>query len=160
MDIETNETNEENHVRILLSDGDFSIHNKYLPLSSVIRNSLDTDERLPVTISTMKDVISWCDDYLSDPSSYDDVKRVKLPKKYDDMFSALPQSDLFNLILASHALEIKPLLDTTCLYMATIIKGKTSEEIRKQFGIKNDFTPEEEELIRKEFKEKIMEKFI
>lgn len=31
-----------------------------------------------------------------------------------------------------------------------MIKGKTVEEIRKTFNIKNDFTPEEEETIRKE----------
>lgn len=30
------------------------------------------------------------------------------------------------------------------------IAGKTPEEIRKTFNIKNDFTPEEEEAIRKE----------
>lgn len=28
--------------------------------------------------------------------------------------------------------------------------GKTPEDIRKTFGIKNDFTPEEEEQVRKE----------
>ena len=31
-----------------------------------------------------------------------------------------------------------------------MIKGKTPEEIRKTFNIKNDFTPEEEEQVRKE----------
>jgi S-phase kinase-associated protein 1 len=29
-------------------------------------------------------------------------------------------------------------------------QGKTPEEIRKTFNIKNDFTPEEEEQVRKE----------
>lgn len=31
-----------------------------------------------------------------------------------------------------------------------MIKGKTPEEIRKTFNIKNDFTPSEEEQVRKE----------
>jgi len=33
-----------------------------------------------------------------------------------------------------------------------MIKGKTTEQIRKTFGIQNDFTPEEEEKIRIENK--------
>ena len=31
-----------------------------------------------------------------------------------------------------------------------MIKGKTPEEIRKTFSIQNDFTPEEEDQIRRE----------
>jgi len=34
--------------------------------------------------------------------------------------------------------------------VANIVKGKTPEEIRRTFNIKNDFTPEEEERVRKE----------
>lgn len=33
-----------------------------------------------------------------------------------------------------------------------MIKGKKVEEIRQQFGIKNDFTPEEEAQVRDENK--------
>lgn len=32
--------------------------------------------------------------------------------------------------------------------VANMIKGKTPEEIRKTFNIKNDFTPAEEEQVR------------
>ncbi|XP_026385081.1 SKP1-like protein 1B [Papaver somniferum] len=38
----------------------------------------------------------------------------------------------------------------TCQTVADMIKGKTPEEIRKTFNIKNDFTPEEEEEVRRE----------
>jgi len=66
---------------------------------------------------------------------------------------------LFNIILksivvlylqAANYLNIKNLLDLTCQTVADMIKGKTPEEIRKTFNIKNDFTPEEEEEVRRE----------
>ena len=47
-------------------------------------------------------------------------------------------------------LEIECLLDTGCKVVANMIKGKSTEEIRKTFNIINDFTPEEEEQIRRE----------
>ena len=45
---------------------------------------------------------------------------------------------------------LQGLLDVTCKTVANMIKGKTPEEIRKTFNIKNDFTPSEEEQVRKE----------
>jgi S-phase kinase-associated protein 1 len=33
------------------------------------------------------------------------------------------------------------------MVISNLIKGKTPEEIRKTFNIKNDFTPEEEEQV-------------
>ena len=38
-------------------------------------------------------------------------------------------------------------MDVTCKTVANMIKGKTPEEIRKTFNIKNDFTPSEEEQV-------------
>jgi len=51
---------------------------------------------------------------------------------------------------AANYLNIKDLLDVTCQAAADMIKGKTPDEIRKIFNIKNDFTPEEEEEIRRD----------
>lgn len=54
------------------------------------------------------------------------------------------------MILAANYLDIRSLLDVTCKTVANMIKGKTPDEIRKTFNIKNDFTPAEEEQVRKE----------
>ena len=69
---------------------------------------------------------------------------------WDKDFVKVDDETLFNLILAANYLDIKPLLDLTCKTVADEIKGKTPEEIRVRFNIKNDFTPEEEEEVKRE----------
>ena len=49
-------------------------------------------------------------------------------------------------------MDIKPLLELSSAKVASIIKGKTMEEIRQTFGITNEFTPEEEQQIIEENK--------
>jgi S-phase kinase-associated protein 1 len=71
---------------------------------------------------------------------------------YADFINIAEQQELFDLILAANYMDIKPLLDLSCAKVASMIKGKTAEEIRKTFNIINDFTPEEEEAIRQENK--------
>jgi S-phase kinase-associated protein 1 len=56
------------------------------------------------------------------------------------------------MVNAANYMEIKPLVDLTCATVASLIKGKTPEEIRKTFSITNDFTAEEEDQIREENK--------
>jgi S-phase kinase-associated protein 1 len=59
---------------------------------------------------------------------------------------------MFHLLLAASYLDIRPLQDLCCAKVASLIKGKTPEEIRKNLGIVNDFSPEEEALVREENK--------
>lgn len=69
---------------------------------------------------------------------------------WDVNYVKVDDETLFNLILAANYLDIKSLLDLTCKTVADEIKGKTPEEIRTRFNIKNDFTPEEEEEVKRE----------
>jgi S-phase kinase-associated protein 1 len=71
---------------------------------------------------------------------------------WDADFVDVDQELLFELILAANYMDIKSLLDLTCAKVASMIKGKTPEQIRKTFNIQNDFTPDEEEAVRAENK--------
>lgn len=54
-------------------------------------------------------------------------------------------------MLGANYLDIKGLLEVTIKTIANMLKAcKDHEQIRSTFGIKNDFTPEEEAQIRKE----------
>lgn len=57
---------------------------------------------------------------------------------------------LFQMTAAANYMDIPPLLDLCCAAVACKIKGKTTEQIRHEFDITNDFTPEEEEKVRAE----------
>ena len=57
-------------------------------------------------------------------------------------FVDVEQEKLFNIILAANYMDIKPLLDLTCATVASHIKGKTPDEIRKAFNIQNDASEE------------------
>eukprot|EP01088_Endostelium_zonatum_P008289 TRINITY_DN20_c0_g1_i2.p1 TRINITY_DN20_c0_g1~~TRINITY_DN20_c0_g1_i2.p1 ORF type:complete len:164 (+),score=40.09 TRINITY_DN20_c0_g1_i2:43-534(+) len=124
-------------------------------MDDIESSSEDIPIPLPnVTGKILSKVIEYCKYHHEHPEAPADEKKDE--KRTDDIspwdkeFCDVDQPTLFELILAANYLDIKPLLDLTCKTVANMIKGKTPEEIRKTFNIKNDFTPEEEEQIRKE----------
>lgn len=107
-----------------------------------------------VTGKILDKVVQYCKYHVDHPivvaEDKKDEKRTDDITPWDLDFCNVDQATLFELILAANYLDIKPLLDLTCKTVANMIKGKTPEEIRKTFNIKNDFTPEEEEQVKKE----------
>ena len=108
-----------------------------------------------VKASVLKKVIDFCEHHKAEPMTEIEkplksaVMSEVVQKWYAD-FVNVEQVLLFELSLAANYMDIKPLLDLTCATVASMIKGKTPEEIRKTFNIRNDFTPEEEEEVRRE----------
>ncbi|CAI0476318.1 unnamed protein product [Linum tenue] len=97
-----------------------------------------------VTGGILAKVIEFCKKHQHAAQSDADLK------KWDAEFANVGQDTLYDLLLAANYLNVKDLLDLICQTVADLIKGKTPEEIRKYFNIKNDFTKEEEEVIRRE----------
>ena len=79
----------------------------------------------------------------------DDIEKVVCEWDYE-FLNSLEFSLFKNLINAANYLNIKDLLELTAAKVAHMIKDKSVPEIRDMFDIVNDFTPEEEERIRKE----------
>jgi S-phase kinase-associated protein 1 len=72
-----------------------------------------------------------------------------------DFVETKPQETIFKLLLAANYMDIKPLLLLLCAKIASLMKGKSPEQIRGQFDIRSNYTPEEEEEVRREHKDLI-----
>ncbi|XP_019184099.1 PREDICTED: SKP1-like protein 1A [Ipomoea nil] len=106
------------------------------------------DNAIPIANVTGKilaKVIEYCKSHAeAAKTSQDDLK------DFDANFVKVDHTTLLDLILAANFLNVKSLLDLTTKAVANLIEKKTVEEVRKFFNIQNDYTPEEEEEIRKE----------
>ena len=117
-----------------------------------------TEIPLPnVKAAVLRKVIEFCKHHSSEPMTeiekpLKSAQMAEVVQKWYADFVAVEQVLLFELILAANYMDIKPLLDLTCATVASMMKGKTPEEIRKTFNIANDFSPEEEAQVREENK--------
>ncbi|KAJ4842433.1 SKP1-like protein 1B [Turnera subulata] len=149
------------------SDGEsFEVDEAVAVESQTIKHMIEddcADNGIPlpnVTSKILAKVIEYCKKHVEAPKSDANSTTANSNsatgnaddelKSWDNEFVKVDQATLFDLILAANYLNIKGLLDLTCQTVADMIKGKTPEEIRKTFNIKNDFTPEEEEEVRRE----------
>ncbi|KAF2457191.1 E3 ubiquitin ligase complex SCF subunit sconC [Lineolata rhizophorae] len=151
-------------VTLTTSDNvDIQVERAVAERSILIKNLLEdlggeSGEAIPipnVNESVMKKVLEWCEQHKKDPpaTADDDSDSRKKSTDIDDWdqkFMQVDQEMLFEIILAANYLDIKALLDVGCKTVANMIKGKSPDEIRKTFNIQNDFTPEEEDQIRRE----------
>mmetsp|Transcript_29350 Transcript_29350/g.68052 ORF Transcript_29350/g.68052 Transcript_29350/m.68052 type:complete len:164 (+) Transcript_29350:31-522(+) len=125
--------------------------------STVVKQMLedipDSDEPVPLVDRSCKgSILQKVIEYLTKHTEFEQNSSTDEEKNsFDKEFVQVEDDVLFNLILAANYLDIKDLLDLTCKTVADYIKQcKTAEEIRQRFNIVNDFTPEEEEEVRRE----------
>mmetsp|Transcript_19900 Transcript_19900/g.37733 ORF Transcript_19900/g.37733 Transcript_19900/m.37733 type:complete len:168 (-) Transcript_19900:206-709(-) len=159
---------EDTFVKLVSKDGDsFKVPLGVAKMSELVKSMMDEDAEddskdieipLPnVKSQVLQKVIEFCEHHLEDAMTEiekplkSQVMADVVQKWYAD-FVDLEQVLLFELILAANYMDIKPLLDLTCATVASMIKGKSPEEIRSTFNITNDFSPEEEAQVREENK--------
>eukprot|EP00213_Chloropicon_mariensis_P002093 CAMPEP_0197482784 /NCGR_PEP_ID=MMETSP1309-20131121/56537_1 /TAXON_ID=464262 /ORGANISM="Genus nov. species nov., Strain RCC998" /LENGTH=203 /DNA_ID=CAMNT_0043025339 /DNA_START=369 /DNA_END=980 /DNA_ORIENTATION=+ len=140
-------------------DETFEVEQEVANMSETIKNLIEDaaadNDVIPLPNVSGKDlgkVIEYCKFKVSSKKKNSDgvLMSEDEVKNWETEFVKVDQGTLFQLILAANYLNIKDLLDLTCFTVASMIRGKSPEEIRKAFNIKNDFTPEEEEEVRRE----------
>lgn len=155
--------------KVILQSSDnrsFPVEVEIAKMSTTIKTMLEDlgvnseegkEEKIPlpnVRGEILKLVIQWAEQHQNDPPAPEDEdtreRRTDDISQWDQDFLKVEQAILFDMILAANYLDIKGLLDVTCKTVANMIKGKTPEEIRRTFNIRNDFTQAEEDQIRKE----------
>ena len=99
--------------------------------------------------------IEYCNKHvaadISNPrKSNEELKKLEELNKWDEKFLDIDLASLYEIILAANYLNIKGLLNVAWKKVFNMIGGKSPEEIRWIFDIGKDFTPEEEEKIRRE----------
>ncbi|XP_027364812.1 SKP1-like protein 1 [Abrus precatorius] len=103
-----------------------------------------------ISIQILSKIIDFMNkhaDDVDDPSKASKSDKESL-NNWDTEFIKVDVDTLYDLILGAHYLKIQKLLDLGCKTVADKMKGKTPEEIRQIFDIKNDFSDEEEKEIR------------
>ena len=139
----------------------FFIDKKAAKKSQLLKDCMDDDEDfkelnlINVNSKYLKLIIEFLEHYKdSEPKIPPKPLNDKFEKLVDEwtknFFSKLVKDDVFSLIDGSNFMDIKCLLDLCCSYIADSIRGKTPEEMRIFFSIYDDFTEEEENLIRNE----------
>ena len=149
-------------ITLVSSDGEkLQVTSKAAQRSQLVKGIIEDypdDAEVPlnnVKSNILKKIKEYLDHYQdSDPK---EIERPLASQNYQECVDAwdfefinVDLDLIFEIILAANYMDIKPLLELASSKVASIIKGKTPEEIRKTFNIQNDFTPEEEQQIREE----------
>lgn len=137
-------------VQLQSSDGvDFSVPRSVASMSVTLDHMLhdisrsQSDEAIPlpnVNAKALEKVIEYCKHHEKDepvPAS-DAAKQehsVHNISAWDKQFMQVEMGLLFDIILAANFLDIKSLLDLGCKTVASMIIGKTPEEIEQTFRI-------------------------
>ena len=153
-------------ITLISSDNEnFSVDKAIAMEIGAVRNLLeDFEDEISIPLTQVnKEILKKVLDFINHHHDYSFLSPNENEKKgiltqWDMSFFNMEQQKLFELIIAASVLDVQELFDLGCKYIAELIKGKNVEELRKTFGIVNDFTKEEEEEIRA--KNKWLDEFI
>lgn len=156
---------EEDSIDLISQEGKkFSIPRSTAIICDYIKGAIDLDstvKEIPlkhVKSEVLEKLIEWMNYHKKIPPR--PIPRpLKSPNlkeicgSWDANFIDCDLETVFEVLLVANFLNMGALVELCCARVAAMMLGKTPKQIRKTFNIKEDFTPEEENEIRKEFAE-------
>lgn len=99
-------------------------------------------------------MIRWATHHRRDPLvtqfHHDHAPLSDMPAYDQKFFAKLTRSQLFEMLQNSSFLQVPLLTEMLAKTIANQLKGKSIEDIRSEFGISCDYTPEEEQAIKED----------
>jgi len=151
---------------MLSSDGkEFKTDRKVVEMFKVVKDMLETltgdDPNTPIPANNVRGVIlekiiEWAEHHKDDPDTSDEEEQYKdrrtddIPKWDQEFLEKMTKEQIYETLQACNYLDLKPLLEICCKTICNWMKGKSVEEVRTMFGIESDYTPEEEEKMKKD----------
>jgi Skp1 family, dimerisation domain len=135
--------------------GLLAAHVRYLRPSSESTTVVYPGKCTPKVLAT---AMAYAEHYAQPNTPYPEIpKPLRSPNMAEnvpafdaELLQRLGQEELFEMVILCNMLDYRPMMDLACACVASMIKGKTPEQIRETFNIRNDFTPEEEARVRAE----------
>lgn len=113
-----------------------------------------------ITEPVFKNVMEYCDHYANpgeseyteeEPDNKQYKPRMKELQDWDkDFFNKFSIQDVLYMSVAADFLGMERLYEVSCEFVALKVEGKNEVELRKMFGVENDFTEEELKKIKEE----------
>jgi S-phase kinase-associated protein 1 len=155
-----NETPSSSSLKITIKTADnevFKIDKAIAMQFSNVKHLIDHDDEVMASSSattiiplpnvksdTLANLIDYCNCYVEFNSQQKEMKAYG-----EELLNIMYPAQVFDIMLAAHNLGFKEALDFFSDAVADHIENKSVNFVRRYFGIKNDFSPDEEEELRR-----------
>jgi len=154
----TEQTQNITSVKFVCKDGEFEFPGKYIKYLKTIHNMItdvselgdNQSEDIPlpdISVSVLETIVEFFKNREEHGSPVNHCATPDLSKSILDcdikFINKKPMSEVINVLIAANYLNCEQVLTQCCYTIAKFIENNSLSVIRKELGIKCDFTPEE-----------------